>query len=79
MIEFIIADNGMGIPAGEIDSLFSKFFRASNAQAHLTEGTGLGLYIVKQSVEQLGGSIEVWSEENTGTRFTILMPRRVAS
>lgn len=78
-LEIVVADNGMGIPVGEIDQLFTKFFRASNAQAHYTQGTGLGLYIVQQSVEQLGGTITVWSEEGQGTRFTIRVPARVVS
>lgn len=73
----VIADNGIGIPSGELDKLFTKFYRASNAQAHQTEGTGLGLYIVKQSVEQMGGKIEVVSDENQGARFTVVLPVRV--
>jgi signal transduction histidine kinase len=40
----------------------------------MTQGTGLGLYIVKKSVEQLGGEIKVSSEEGQGTRFTIRLP-----
>lgn len=75
----VIADNGIGIPTGELDKLFTKFYRASNAQAHQTEGTGLGLYIVKQSVEQMGGRIEVVSEENQGARFTVVLPVRVVA
>lgn len=69
-----IADNGIGIPRSEIEKLFTKFYRASNAQAHQTEGTGLGLYIVKQSVEQLGGTITVQSDENQGARFIVTLP-----
>lgn len=53
-LELVVADNGIGIPEPEVEKLFIKFYRASNAQAHQTEGTGLGLYIVKQSVERLG-------------------------
>ncbi len=66
-----VADSGIGIPVNELPSLFNKFFRASNARLHKTEGTGLGLYIVKQSVELMGGTIAVDSEENVGTEFVI--------
>jgi signal transduction histidine kinase len=69
-----IADTGIGIPADQTDKLFTKFFRARNAQVHQAEGTGLGLYIVKQSVEKLGGTIAVASEEGVGTRFVITLP-----
>jgi len=70
----MIADSGIGVPAHELGDLFKKFFRASNAQLHRTEGTGLGLYIVKESVEKLGGRIEVESSENVGTLFTLTFP-----
>jgi two-component system phosphate regulon sensor histidine kinase PhoR len=73
-VQFVVADDGIGIPESELDSLFNKFFRASNAEAHQTEGTGLGLYIVRESVHQMGGEITVSSVENEGTEFTILLP-----
>ncbi|MFN3188609.1 MAG: ATP-binding protein [Candidatus Paceibacteria bacterium] len=69
-----IADSGIGIPAHELDNLFKKFFRATNAQVIRAEGTGLGMYIVKESVEKLGGTITVESTENVGTTFTITLP-----
>lgn len=71
---FTVADSGIGIPAEQLPRLFSKFFRASNAMQHRAEGTGLGLYIVKESVAQLGGTIDVQSVENEGTRFTVRLP-----
>jgi signal transduction histidine kinase len=73
-LQIIVSDDGIGIPASELDRLFSKFYRASNAQSHQTEGTGLGLYIVKQSVEQLGGNITVGSVEDEGTKFVVTVP-----
>lgn len=79
VLEFIVADNGIGIPEVELDKLFTKFFRASNAQSHQTEGTGLGLYIVKQSVEQLGGNISISTSENKGAKFIISIPVSVVS
>lgn len=78
-LKIIVADNGIGIPESEIPKLFTKFFRASNAQSHQTEGTGLGLYVVKQSVELLGGTITVESAENIGTKFIAIIPTTVVS
>lgn len=69
-----VSDDGIGIPKDELDNLFTKFFRASNARSHHTSGTGLGLYIIKQSAEQLGGTIEVESVENVKTTFTVTLP-----
>jgi two-component system phosphate regulon sensor histidine kinase PhoR len=74
-----VADDGIGVPEEEVERLFSKFFRATNAQAHQTQGTGLGLYVVKQSVEQLGGTISVVSRENEGAHFTVKLPVTVLS
>jgi len=71
-----VKDNGIGIPAAEIERLFTKFYRATNAQSHQTEGTGLGLYIVKQAVEQLGGTIEVASDVDIGAEFVVELPLR---
>lgn len=76
-LKIVISDNGIGVPAAEYDRLFTKFFRASNAQTQETEGTGLGLYVVKQSVEMLRGHIIFESVENEGTTFTIEIPVRL--
>ncbi len=69
-----VTDNGIGIPTDQHDQLFTKFFRARNAQDQQAEGTGLGLYIVKESVEKLGGTISVISKEGVGTSFTVSLP-----
>jgi two-component system, OmpR family, phosphate regulon sensor histidine kinase PhoR len=73
-VEIVIADSGIGIPPEELPQLFSKFFRASNAKEHKAEGTGLGLYIVKESVSKLGGTIEVTSVKDQGTKFVVRLP-----
>jgi signal transduction histidine kinase len=78
-LRIVVQDDGIGIPENELERLFSKFFRATNAQAHQTQGTGLGLYVVQQSVEKLGGSIEVSSQENAGAQFTVQLPVTVLS
>lgn len=73
-VKITISDTGIGIPESEMGQLFTKFYRASNAHTQETEGTGLGLYVVKQSVEKLGGTIEVTSKQNAGTTFTVILP-----
>lgn len=52
-----VADTGIGIPKNQQSKIFTKFFRADNAATHKTDGTGLGLYIVKIVVEKIGGKI----------------------
>jgi PAS domain S-box-containing protein len=70
-----ISDTGIGIPKDEHDLIFSKVFRASNTQQLAVEGTGLGLYIVKEAVHVLGGTISFESEEGKGTTFTVILPK----
>lgn len=70
-----IADTGIGIPKEDQEMIFSKLFRASNAQNHESGGTGLGLYIVKEAVRILGGTITFESEMGVGTTFTIVLPK----
>lgn len=66
-----VADNGIGIPADEIGNMFNRFYRASNAEHQHTEGTGLGLYIIKKAVKMMSGDISVESTINKGTTFTV--------
>lgn len=69
-----VSDTGIGIPAEDQEMIFSKLFRASNAQNHESGGTGLGLYIVKEAIRILGGTIEFESVQGQGTTFTIKVP-----
>jgi two-component system phosphate regulon sensor histidine kinase PhoR len=69
-----VADTGMGIPEAQQAHIFKKMFRADNAQAQDSEGTGLGLYIVKSIVELLKGEICFTSKEGVGTTFQITFP-----
>lgn len=71
---FSVADSGIGIPAGQQDKIFSKLFRADNAKESETEGTGLGLYIIKSIVEQSGGAVWFESKEKQGTTFYVTFP-----
>lgn len=74
LLTFWVADSGIGIPSNELENLFTKFYRATNALQQEAQGTGLGLYIVKQSVEMLGGQITVQSRQDVGTTFTVTIP-----
>ena len=73
-IQFKISDTGIGIPKKDLDKVFSKFFRSKNAVGFQTSGSGLGLYVAKNIIERHGGTVEVESEENQGTTFTITLP-----
>ncbi len=69
-----ITDTGIGIPEEDQEMIFSKLFRASNAQGHEPDGTGLGLYIVKEAIRILGGTITFESKQGVGTTFTVVLP-----
>lgn len=69
-----VEDEGIGIPADEQQNIFSKFFRASNAVHSHTEGSGLGLAVVKLFVEAWGGRVWFESVEEKGTTFHINLP-----
>lgn len=69
-----VADNGMGIPEGDQAEIFSKLFRASNAVRNVPDGTGLGLYIVREAVTVLKGQINFTTTENVGTTFEVVLP-----
>lgn len=73
-VVFHVKDNGIGIPAEQQARIFGKFFRADNAAKTDVAGTGLGLYLVKQFVELLGGAITFESVERKGTVFTVTLP-----
>jgi PAS domain S-box-containing protein len=69
-----VADQGIGIPPDEMDRLFHRFVRASNARTSGRPGTGLGLSVVKAIVEVHGGWVTVDSELEQGTTFSIYLP-----
>ena len=71
-----VADTGFGIPQYQQDKVFSKFFRADNVLQEITEGNGLGLYLVSSLVRLLNGKITFKSQENKGTVFTLILPLR---
>lgn len=69
--EFKIEDNGIGIDAAHIDKIFDMYFRATDK----SKGSGLGLFIVKEILNRLGGDIKVDSTKGLNTCFTIWLPK----
>ncbi len=69
-----VADTGCGIPSGARSSIFTKMFRADNARVKDPDGAGLGLYIIKTTLEKTGGEIWFNSVENAGSTFYIKLP-----
>ncbi|MDZ7606584.1 MAG: HAMP domain-containing sensor histidine kinase [Cyclobacteriaceae bacterium] len=65
-----VSDNGIGIDNTHIGSIFKMFYRADESSS----GSGLGLYIVKESIEKLKGTIDVNSTPEIGTTFTVVIP-----
>ena len=72
-VVLIFKDNGIGIEDSYIQKVFNMFFRATEKN----EGAGLGLYIVKEAVDKLGGTIELESQVGSGTMFKIELPNLV--
>ena len=73
-VRITVRDTGIGIPAEEQDKLFQEFYRASNARQLTAEGTGLGLVLVKQTVDRHDGTLELTSAEGQGTSIVVRLP-----
>lgn len=67
-------DTGIGILEKDLPNIFTEFYRSENAKKVVSFGTGLGLSLVKQIVENYQGTIEVSSQENQGSKFTLTLP-----
>jgi signal transduction histidine kinase len=70
-----VSDSGIGIPYEELSKIFDEFYRASNVPKDIKTGSGLGLSIVKQIIENHHGKIWVSSEPGVWTKFTFLLPK----
>ncbi|WP_444644227.1 sensor histidine kinase [Caproiciproducens sp. R1] len=73
--ELIVSDSGKGIPPEDLPYIFERFYRADRSRNRLTGGLGLGLTITKAIVEAHRGTIEVVSEVDRGTTFTVILPQ----
>ena len=71
-VRISIADTGIGIPSDDLKRIFERFFRVDKARSR-PGGTGLGLPIVKEVVERMGGTVAVESQLNKGSKFTIFL------
>lgn len=74
-----VQDNGIGIPAEDLPHIFDRFFRSDNSRARKTGGAGLGLSIAKWIVDTHGGTFEILSRKDIGTRVTLLFPVKAAN
>lgn len=73
-VQLTVADTGIGIPSEEIRRIFERFYRVDKARSRPAGGTGLGLPIVKEVVDRMGGTVTVESQLGRGSKFTILLP-----
>lgn len=73
-VRWSVRDTGIGIPLSSQTRLFEKFYRAENAESVDTEGTGLGLYLVRLIAERSGGCVSCTSVVGEGSTFTLTLP-----
>jgi two-component system, OmpR family, sensor histidine kinase ResE len=78
MVEFTVMDRGAGIPPEEITRIFERFHQVGDPMTREQNGVGLGLYISKRIVDEMGGEIRVSSELGEGTTFRVRLPHRPA-
>jgi signal transduction histidine kinase len=75
VVRIRVTDNGCGIPADKLDSIFEPFTRLQAAGAAPVQGTGLGLSISREFAAGMGGRLEAASSEGKGSVFTLSLPR----
>ncbi|WP_022894341.1 sensor histidine kinase [Agromyces subbeticus] len=74
VVEIAVTDQGIGIEADELERIFERFYRVDQARSRNTGGSGLGLSIVKHTVQNHGGDVRVWSQPGRGSTFMIRLP-----
>lgn len=72
-VRISVADTGIGIPSDELNRIFDRFYRVDKARSRPAGGTGLGLPIVKEVIDRMGGTVKVESQLARGSRFTIFL------
>ena len=77
VVNISVRDSGMGIPKDDLDKIFDRFYRVERSDTSGISGTGLGLSIVKDIVDMHKGAISVESEINSGSKFTIALPKNL--
>ena len=77
-IELLVIDQGIGIPAQDLDRIFERFYTVDKARSRESGGTGLGLAIVKHLTIAIGGNIQVQSELGVGTTFRLSLQRPIS-
>jgi len=75
-VRITVRDTGLGIPQGDVDRIFERFYRVDKTRSRALGGTGLGLAIVKDIVDAHGGSVNVETDLGKGSSFTIEIPAR---
>jgi signal transduction histidine kinase len=71
-----VVDQGLGIPSAEQEKIFEKFYRLDAEMTRGVGGSGLGLYISREIVQQLGGTLTLESHVGKGSTFSVALPRR---
>jgi signal transduction histidine kinase len=69
-----VKDHGIGIPREDLNKIFEKFYQGKNALKYSVKGTGLGLTLVKHTVEAHGGKVTVESQVGHGSTFSLILP-----
>jgi signal transduction histidine kinase/DNA-binding response OmpR family regulator/ligand-binding sensor domain-containing protein len=75
LVQISVRDSGQGIPKKDLSRIFDRFYQADNSTGRKSEGTGVGLALVKEFVELHHGEIAVQSDEGWGTVFRMLLPK----
>lgn len=73
-VVFTVKDNGIGVPKSEMNRLFTKFYRATNARTKRPDGTGVGIYLAKKIIDSHNGKIIFDSVEGVGSTFGFSLP-----